>query len=339
MQTIIVRYYETVIDPGTGDEVSALLGTESYDDIREALIPGRPAVKPGRTPPPIFLTKCFSTSAHHRWELLSVASEAATATKPAIFTIFLQPQDVSKEVFLYQTLKKDKNQTLTKLVRPGTLVEVDYGFVQHTGRLDGSTKTNKRYCDTRLDGEMYKRRLAVVVKVVRSNLVQVAPVSSSAPTSGGKSFFMMSQATLDKMPRYKFSGKDSYVLCDRTETVSTQRLLPPVSFGRSVSSRNVGYTVAISRAEEKLFKAALLNAVGVTNYVLHNDYLQEKLRADKLQEENARLKEALEASREQAKVLTTVENMAKRWAAEWDLDYHEDLEIQRELDGAAVAEV
>lgn len=335
MQTIIVRYFETVIDPATGNQVPRLLGTESYDDIREALIPGLPQAKRGKAPPPIYVTKCFSTTQFHRWELVSVTSTAATATEPAVFTIFLRSQDVSKEVFLYQTLKMDKNQKVNRLLRPGTLVEVDYGFVQHTGRTDASMKTNKRYSDTLLAGEMYKRRLAVVVKVVSSNLVQVAPVTSQEPAPGDKSVFQITQATLNRMPRYRRSGKSSYVLCGRTESVSIQRLLPPLSYGSNTQSRNVRYTVALTKPEEKLFKASMLHAVGVTNYVPHNDFLQEKLRADQLEEEVTRLTQQLEASRAALEAMTTVENLAKRWAQEWELPYAEDLEVQRGLDAGA----
>lgn len=338
MQTIIVRYFETVIDQASGNEVSRLLGSESYEGIREALIPGLPTAKTGKTPPPVFVTKCFSTSPCHRWELVSVASTPATGSEPAVFTIFLKSVDVSNEVFLYQTLKKDKNQTLNRLLWPGTLVEVDYGFVQHTGRTDASTKTNKRYSDTLLAGEMYKRRLAVVVKVVSSNLVQVAPVTSVAPPPGDKSIFQISQATLDRMPRYKFSGKSSYVLCGRTEAVSIPRLLPPVSFGTSIPTRNVRYTVKLSRGEEKLLKAALMHAVGVTNHVPHNQFLQEKIKADQLQQDVERLNRELERSRAALEALKTVENMAKRWASEWELDFDQDLDIQRELDAGVMAE-
>lgn len=114
--------------------------------------------------------------------------------------------------------------------------------------------------------------------------------------------------------------------------MSTQRLLPPVSFGTSVPSRNVRYTVAITKAEEKLFKAALLHAVGATNYVPHNQFLQEQIRADKLQQDFDRATQELEAARLSLGAMTTVENLAKRWAAEWELPYDEDLEIQRGLD-------
>ncbi|KAA8707398.1 hypothetical protein [Pseudomonas cannabina] len=284
---------------------------------------------------PVYITRCFSTCDNHRWELISVVGEPATACSPAVFNIFLKAQDVSKEVFLYQTLKKDKNQTVWKILRPGTLVEVDYGFAQQTGRPDASTKTNKRYSDMLLWGEMHKRRLAVVVKVVSANLVQVAPVTSVAPSQGDKSVFKIDQATLNRMPRYKFSGHSSYVLCGRTEAVSIQRLLPPMSFGTGSPSRNVRYTVALAKAEEKLLKAALIHAIGASNYVPYNLFLQEKLRADKLQHDVERLARELLVSLNTFQKLKTVENLAKRWASEWELDYDAGLACQRGLDGAS----
>lgn len=160
-------------------------------------------------------------------------------------------------------------------------------------------------------------------------------MTSVPPSTSDKSIFQIDQATLDRMPRYKLGGKASYVLCGRTESVSIQRLLPPVSFGTSNPTRNVRYTLALSKTEEKLFKAALLHAVGVTNYVPHNQFLQEKLKADQLRQEVERLTQMLEESRSIAQALGTVENLAKRWASEWELDFEEDLEVQRELDAVA----
>lgn len=47
MPTIVVRYFETVIDPVSKLEIPNLLGTEAYENIREVLIPGLPAPRPG----------------------------------------------------------------------------------------------------------------------------------------------------------------------------------------------------------------------------------------------------------------------------------------------------
>lgn len=335
MQTIVVRYFETVIDNTTGAPSQVLLGMETYDDIREALIPGIPRPKLGKTSHPVFITKCFISVSNHLWKLESVTATPATAQGPAVFTVLLQRHDVSKEVFLNQTLKKNKTQTAHKLLgRQGTLVEVDYGFVQQTGRTDASSKTNKRYMDTLLEAEMHKRRLAVVVKVISGNLVQVAPVTSSPTTPGDKSAFKIEQTTLDKMPRYQNSGKDSYVLCSMLECVSVQRILPPISYfgGGKNSGRNVNYTVALSKSEAKLLKAALIHAVGASGYVPYNDVLQAEIKAAQLQETINQLNVDLAARTAELAQLAPVEALAKSWATSMGLDYDEELEFCRALD-------
>ncbi|RMP68439.1 hypothetical protein [Pseudomonas syringae group genomosp. 3] len=52
MQTIIIRYLESVVD-GEGNISHILLGTESYEGIKEALIPAMPRPKPGKVSPPL----------------------------------------------------------------------------------------------------------------------------------------------------------------------------------------------------------------------------------------------------------------------------------------------
>ena len=335
MQTIVVRYLETVINTATSASSHVVLGTEIYDDIREALIPGVPRVKQGNTPYPVFLTKCFVNVSNHLWRLESVSATSPTATQPAVFSVLIQRHDVSKEIFLYQTLKKDKSLKVHKLLgRQGTLVEVDYGFVQQSARFDSSSKSNKRYMDTVLEAEMHKRRLAVVVKVISGNLVQVAPVTSRPHTLGDKSSFKIEQATLDKMPRYQNSGKDSYVLCSMLECVSIQRILPPISYfsGGKNAGRNVKYTVTLSNAEEKLLRSALIHAVGAGGYVPHNDLLQAQLKAEKLQEQIEQLTSDLHARNSALEALDSVQGLAKRWALEMGLEYEEELGFQRDLD-------
>lgn len=335
MQTIVVRYLETVINKTTGAFSQVVLGTEIYEDIREALIPGVPRSKPGIAPHPVFLTKCFINESNHLWRLESIKSTAATATQPAVFLVLIQRQDVSKEVFLSQTLKKDKSLKLHKLLgRQGKLVEVDYGFVQQSARTDASSKSNKRYMDTLLDAEMHKRRLAVVVKVLSKNLVQVAPVTSKMITVGDKSAFKLEQATLDRMPRYQNSGKGSYVLCSMLECVSTQRILPPISYfsdGRN-TGRNVKYTVALGVTESKALKSALIHAVGGSGYVPYNDVLQVQLKAQKLQGVIDQLNAELDTRNAALKQLAAVQTLAKRWAADMGVEYEDELEFQRSLD-------
>lgn len=334
MQTIVVRYLETVTGSG-GAVVETVLGSETYEDIKEALIPGVPQAKPGRVPHPVFITKCFVGVNNHLWRLESVSTAQANAQQPAIFSVLIKRHDVSKEIFLYQTLKSNKVLTAQKLLgQQGTLVEVDYGFVQQTGRINALSKTNKRYMDTLLEAEMHKRRLAVVVKVISGNLIQVAPVTSQTIKPGDKTAFKLDQSTLDKMPRYQNSGKDSYVICSMLECVSVQRILPPVSYfknGRD-SGRNVNYGIALSRAEEKKLKSALVHAVGASDYVPYNEVLQVQLKADHLQVSVESLAAELEAQTERLSQLSAVERLAKSWAEAMGRNYDEELEFQRALD-------
>lgn len=338
MRTIIVRYFEAVIDLVTQLKSSNLLGVETYEDIHEALIPGVPIPKAGNPPHPVFVTKCFSGVSNHRWKLVSVSGTASTLTHPAVFSVLLQSHDVSREVFLNQTLTKNPSQKSRQLLRQGTLVEVDYGFVQNTGRSDASTKANKRYTDTVLLAEMHKRRLAVVVKVLSENLIQVAPVTSRVPPAGDKSAFQIEEATIDKLTRYQQSGKPSFVLCGMLECVSVQRILPPLTYGTgSTVGRNVRYAAALSKAEEKLLKASLLHAVGASGYVPYNDLLQEQRKSAQLDEQVQELTEALRQRDERIKSYTAVESLAKGWAKNMGLDYESEVDFERQAEAEAEA--
>jgi len=331
MQTIIIRYLESGVD-GNGTVSHTVLGVEVYDGIKEALIPAMPRPKHGRDPHPVFLTKCFTDIEHHAWRLENITVELTNGLAPAVYDIYIKRHDISKEEFLYQTLKKNPATSITKLIRQGTLVEVDYGFVQQTARSTAELKTNKRYMDTLLEAEMHKRRLAVVVKVISRNLIQVAPVTSQDAADGDRTIFKLDQDTLDKMPRYKHSGKDSYVICGMLESVSIQRVLPPTSYFKSGTGRNPNYGVALSRAQIKTLKESLVHAVGASDYVPFQDVLQLRRAIEGLEANIAQLTEQLATSEARANELGISDRMARRWAVEMGRDFAEEVEFQRELD-------
>ncbi|PHX44784.1 hypothetical protein AO263_06365 [Pseudomonas sp. NZIPFR-PS5] len=190
--------------------------------------------------------------------------------KPAEYTVTLSKlfQSLGSEEYLQQTLTKTK-QSLPSLIYPGTLVDVEYGFIQAVAREDGELRTNKRYCDTLQKGEMHKRRLAVVIRAARG-VVQVAPVTSEAPAAGGKTIFQLSRDTLDQLTTWGGSGKDSWVLTGMIETVSTSRILPPVSFytvgQRKRSGRSSHYKLRLTANEKQELKTSLAHSVGITDY-------------------------------------------------------------------------
>lgn len=335
MQTIVVRYLEVITSRDGVPGTSVLLGTEIYENIKEVLIPGIPQPKGDRALHPVFFTKCFLGIDNHLWRVESVAATPADAQQPAFFSVLIKRHDVSKEIFLYQTLKSNKGLTAQKILgQQGTLVEVDYGFVQRAGRMNAISKTNKRYMDTLLEAEMHKRRLAVVVKVISANLIQVAPVTSREIKPGDRTAFKLDRSTLEKMPRYQNSGKESYVICSMLECVSVQRILPPVSYfkeGRS-SGRNANYGIALSRSESKKLKNALIHAIGAGDHVPYNDVLQSQRQVDQLQASVESLTAQLKAQAQRLNHLSAVERLAKSWAESMGRDYEDELEFQCALD-------
>ena len=160
MDTIVIRYLEQVKDRATDTVSVSLLGMETYNSISEALMPGSGEHK-------IFCIKKFTGVDNYRWHVESVEKLTATGVVPAEFTVTLSEiYSTVPEEYLKQTLKKTQS-SLNRVVQFGTVVEVDYGFIQSVGRADGMLRTNKRYCDTLQRGEMHKRRLAIVVRASR----------------------------------------------------------------------------------------------------------------------------------------------------------------------------
>ncbi|MBK5010528.1 hypothetical protein IAE33_002388 [Pseudomonas sp. S60] len=262
MDTIVIRYLEQVKDQATDAISVSLLGKETYSSISEALMPGSGDFK-------VFCIKKFTGVANYRWFVESVEQLTAPGVVPAQFTVTLSKIfNTVPEEYLQQTLTKT-GSSLTRMVQPGTVVEVDYGFIQTIGREDGVLRTNKRYCDTLQKGEMHKRRLAIVVKAGRG-ACQVVPVTSNDPGIGDKTSFQLSRATLDQLPAWGNSGKDSWAVCQMVESVSVNRILPPVTEyrvrGQTRRGRNTHYTLRLAEAEKALLKNSLLHTIGVTDY-------------------------------------------------------------------------
>ncbi|WP_329755368.1 type II toxin-antitoxin system PemK/MazF family toxin [Stenotrophomonas maltophilia] len=262
MPTIEVKYYERIFATDSHPESLDFLGQESLDGVSETLIP---YVNSERK---VFGVKKFDKREDYRWFVESVTCNVANSV--AIYEIVLQK--VSEDVptiYLNQTIKKS-NTSPFKLLRQGSLVEIEYGFVQAIGKNDGTIKTNKRYCDTIQHGEMHKRRLAVVVKVSSSQTVQVAPVTSVQPSDTDRTCFELSVDTLRKLRYYGNSGKRSWVICGMIETVSIRRILPPISYYTKDRAYRViraeSYPTSINSTELKQLRDALCHSIGIKDY-------------------------------------------------------------------------
>tara|TARA_R110000765_G_scaffold425778_1_gene539570 strand:+ start:5112 stop:6122 length:1011 start_codon:yes stop_codon:yes gene_type:complete len=242
---------------GTTDE----LGREQSQGISEILFPDVNYVQNKHA---ITITKMFAGQQCHRWEVKSVdhpkANEIIIGLVPRIPR---QP-----EIYLSQTHKVKRS--VISLLRKGTLVEVDYGYIPSVKKCSGDTKSNKRYPDVRQLGEMHKRRLAIVVKASGAR-VQIVPISSSEPPIGDRACFEMARSSLEKLTHYNDKSKRSFAVCSMIETVALTRILPPLAKpvrkgGRQEPQRSDGYPHKLSNIDVQALDKALSVTVGIGDY-------------------------------------------------------------------------
>lgn len=260
METLTVNYYfdkpKNAGDEQTAADVLELLGTESSTNIEQILCP-----KDSKNHQ-ITITKFFHSQNVHRWLVTRINHISNTETH-----IFVVPRfPTKKEVFLTKTRKSHPN--VIKKIQKGTLVEVEFGYVQQVKRTDGELKTNKRYPDMLHQGEMHKRRLAIVVGV-KGSLVRVVPISSDEnQNTKDKSIFEVSYTSVEELINYNDIDITSYAICNSMQTIAMSRILPPKSKRKNKphAFRDLGYPHKLDEQDMKKFVAALSTSVGCGDY-------------------------------------------------------------------------
>lgn len=329
MPDIVVTYQELTKDVDDNDVLNHL-GSETFDGISEALLPRHDGKHF------VFFVKKFSGLPTYRWFVERVESTAAAAGgcsyKVTLSKVFDSPPE-----YLLQTLKKT-GKVINRIVHQGSLVEVDYGFIQAVGRSDGNIRSNKRYSDTRQSGEMHKRRLAIVVNVRRFS-IQVVPITSNEPSNTDKTYFELESSTLSKLKFYGSSGKRSWAICGMIETVSPGRVLPPLSYYQKLGHTQVGrdtqYGISLSKSEEKTLRDSLLHSIGVTNYQQVKQSLsdvQVKLKDAELAMAGLRASQLHTTTLEgEVEDLRLCKEIAEMWATQIGTNLNEEVELLREL--------
>lgn len=255
-ERLIIKYYNSGIEP------IEYLGEELYSYIKEAYIPflnGDSSV---------FLIKKFASSENYNWVVKDI--KHVVEGKDSNFSIFLEP-NTSKypDVYLPDTLKRTKEK-VSKLLPRNTLVEVNYGIL-HSVIKDNLVKKPKRYHSVVQPHEMRKKRLAIVVKVLSEDRVQVIPVTSKNP-GADKSTFQLSADTLSPLAFYGNSGKDSWALSRMIQTVSITRICPPLikkinQTGFETLVRDQAYKTKLSGYDQLLLNSTLLSAYASEDYL------------------------------------------------------------------------
>lgn len=279
--TLFVQYFK--------NDDNSLLGSELLEGITEVLLP-----LPEQDSHPITLTRFFEGQTSHRWKIIQVEHPVKTQVN-----LYLMPRsECLDEVFLSQTYSS--NRSVASRIQKGTLVEVEYGYVQRTKRHTGMLGSNKRYPDSVQSKEMHKRRLAIVVNT-KFPVLQVVPVTLVKQDPGNNTIFELSEDSLKDLSHYNNPDLRSYALAHMIQSVSIQRVLPPVGWSGSQKTRrlrrHISYPHKLCKNDLKMLEAAMTSAIG------YGDYQAVRDERNSLRQEKILLTQLLKTQEEQLQVL------------------------------------
>lgn len=267
---LIIQYYK-IPSPTCGQK--SLLGEEIFSNIEEAFIPD--LVKKD---PKAFLVKKFNGKESYTWLVTSISKKQDGDI--TLYEILLDEYESSvPEISLHETVYKSAlgPRKTSSLLYTGTLVDVNFGLTQSVIK-DGLIKKTKRYHSVVQNNEMRKKRLAIVIKVLENDKVQVVPVTSRNPGID-KSTFQLSQQSLDPLVFYGTSGKSSWGLCNMIQTVDITRISPPLTKKFTKKSktdlsepsviyiRDQSYKVRLNSIDKMKLHASLLSTSSPDNYL------------------------------------------------------------------------
>lgn len=263
------------------------LGRETYKGLTEITFPDI-----NYRQHPITITKMFKDQPCHRW-IVKVLEHNNTE-----IVIQLESRAYSSdEEFLRKTYLNHTN--VLKNLSTGTFVEVDFGYIHSTRKLNGQLGSIKRYPDLANEGEMHKRRLCIVVRAV-PDYIQVVPISSQEQNLADPSICLISHDSLKDLVNYNREDKQSFSLAHMVEAVSLNRVLPPKSKNKDGVYRNNSYNKRLNSADRKQFIKSLAAGVSL------NDYAKIKEENSKNYVENQQLKQELEALKAQVAELSSI---------------------------------
>ncbi|MEN4582623.1 type II toxin-antitoxin system PemK/MazF family toxin [Pantoea agglomerans] len=240
----------------TQPETEILLGTESVENIDEILVP----VNFRDTP--MFITRAFTGQADNRWRV-----ECVLGLSPGVYCIWLTSQDTSKDVFLSETLRRQRISNPARLLPKGRIVIVEFGHIYQALHFQDGLRDSFSYHCQHQSGEMHKRRPAIVVSADERG-IRVVPVTSKEPRASEHNLAIFELENESTRQISEFSGgKRSFALCEMIQTVSPNRILPPMA--KVLQSRDrtyrrdEAYQRRISRNDMQAMDDGLLSAVGM----------------------------------------------------------------------------
>ncbi|HBY5172601.1 TPA: type II toxin-antitoxin system PemK/MazF family toxin [Klebsiella quasipneumoniae subsp. similipneumoniae] len=315
MATVSISY--STYDPNNQAN-ERILGTEHIDNIEEILVP----LNDKNTP--IFITKAFSGEVCKRWRVRFFLGIA-----PDHWGVWLTEKDVSKDIYLSEILTKRRISNSAGFVKKGAIVIVEFGHIYQTLNFQTGLTKSAMYPCNHQEGEMHKRRPAVVVKVDRRG-VTVVPVTSKEPDAHeyNRAIFELETESIQYIKELD-TGKRSFAVCEMIQTVSPTRILPPESRdhkGRDRTyRRDESFGRRLSRNDMKALEQGLLAAVGMyslqekLNRTIRNDQMQ-LAELEALRPEVETIREELVELRDKYRILSDLYQASSGHATREDVE-------------------
>ncbi|MGG6196922.1 type II toxin-antitoxin system PemK/MazF family toxin [Pantoea allii] len=269
--------------PLTGKEIQ--LGKEIHENINEFMLP----INYKNTP--LFITKKFFGYDIYRWKVELVLGSVSQKGR---YDIYLSEKNVKSDVYLNETAKK-QNKAFWGIVKKGAIVIVEFGHIYQIANSGGDLKNTYSYPCNHQNGEMHKRRPAIVVSADK-NGVKIVPITSQIPDSypDNKGVFKLDKLSTEYINEFSID-KESYVLCEMIQTISPTRILPPYSRNRKTNLffRDQSYTRKIIRSDVWELEEALLSSIGLP--LLRKEHVENKNKIDELKLQNSQYENDLDA--------------------------------------------
>lgn len=263
MATVTIRYQTYHPD---APEFERVLGIEVVDNIDEIIVP----INDKSTA--MFITKTFSRVACRRWKV-----EFVLGISDNTWGVWLTEKEVSGDIYLSQTLRKRNITHAGGILKRGAIVIVEFGHIYQALHFRNGLSDTRLYPCHLQNGEMHKRRPAIVTGADKRG-VKVVPVTSQEPHSweNNRAIFELESASLQNISEFR-PGKRSFALCEMIQTVSPTRILPPCARDIKGSDRRFrrdeSYYRKISSNDMKALEEGLLTAVGLQRLRKRLDHL------------------------------------------------------------------
>lgn len=316
MAAVTIKYFLLRTNP----QNDQLLGIKSVENIEEVLVP----ISLGEKHVPFFITLKFKDIPCTRWKV-----EFVVAIQNNVWGVWLTEKDISDDCYLSTTLAKKKINNAGQLVRKGTIVIVEYGHIyQSLNFTSGLSDSILNPCSNQ-KGEMHKRRPAIVVSA-DARTAKVVPITSVEPTgfTVDKSIFELESESTRYIAEFNPKFR-SFALCHMIQTISFNRILPPLArpFNSKVRefSRDTDYQRRLSRNDIQALETGLLTGIGMAELKKKSDSLYQKVQQnnvviDDLEQRASLVNQELEEIKARYKCLKIMYMSSERLESDDDVE-------------------